>query len=158
MNRSEIEAVAQRILGAETRLDGVDDVIVQRLMLAKVPGVNCNGSPTYVAAAFEALAGKLAAAQRRDGAERVIRTHEGAPSTAASRAAMVAEAEQAWRSPLTARIDDAGAAACEGVPRVDSSMSIEQFEVATAKARAGARADAEGEWQKPLRGGARVEA
>jgi hypothetical protein len=150
MTRAQIEAAALR---AGVKLDGIaDDVVAARVVLARVAGVDANGSRAYVEHAIEALVGDRSAGSsaRADGARRAVRLDAGEQgSAAAARAAMLAAHEAAWRAPLAARVDDARAAPAE-VARVDASAPLEQLLAASEASRAKFREDSELAWQKPL--------
>jgi hypothetical protein len=238
VNRTQIEAVA---LQRGVKIDGIAvDLAAARVILAKTPGVDANGSPAYVEAAIEALArgdgangetartveehrtaaayhaaeaarlekdGFLTAAgahqvaaaahkkaagsggEERDpvgsaaartasakaatlgvahpkgtraptagrvDAEPVVRL-DGEPSAKVARERMVRDAENAWRTPLAARVDDAADERTD-VLHIDARASLEQLQDATAKAQRRAREDSERAYLRPLRSNARVEA
>ncbi|WP_243338557.1 hypothetical protein [Anaeromyxobacter soli] len=147
MTRTEIETIARRELGADARLDGVDDRQVIRSVLARVvPTLDTVGaSDAYLDAALRA------AVDRHDA------TAPSAPAGAeAARARMILDAENAWRSDAAvvtrhdAERDATHRAARERLCAVAATRRGGGPATDAEKAREQARRDAEDAWKTPL--------
>ncbi len=119
--RSNLEKLALRL---DVRIDTLNDEAASRVILSRVPGVNANGSSTYIEAAINALA-------------------HGVGFSSTSRA-------DATRTDDHVHLDDPSLD--RTVPRADAS--IDELRKRTAAAHAQVRADAEGAWMRPIAFGA----